>query len=253
MGARVATLMLVAGLLEAGAWAQHPREVWLPMPSPRASVTQVVAATTISVEYSRPAVRERAVWGALVPWGEPWRAGADENTRFSVSTPVTVAGKSLAAGTYGLHVIPAQEGNWAVAFSRDADAWGSYAYQSDRDALRVEVTPGTSDHTEHLSYSFEALSADGVELVLRWEKLAVRIPIAIDRIATVRADLERQLTGLPQFYPASWSDAGRWAVENGQLELAEGWIARSLGIQETFTVPIASAAARLAAASAVRP
>lgn len=232
--------------LAAAAVGAHPREVWTPMASPRAMVAQEVGVTRIEVDYSRPSVRGREVWGKLVPWDEVWRAGADVNTRLTVSTDVTVAGQPLAAGTYGVHVIPKKSGPWTVALSRDADAWGSYAYEPARDALRIEVTATSADHIEDLRYSFDALSPDGVVLSLRWEKIQIAVPIGIDRIATVRADLERQLTGLPQFYPQSWADAAGWAIDNGQLELADGWVARSLAIQETFGGRLAESRLRTA-------
>jgi hypothetical protein len=241
-----ACLCLTTMSLATPGHAAHPREVWTPMASPRASVAQEVGVTRIEVDYSRPAVRGREVWGKLVPWGEVWRAGADLNTRLAVSTDVTVAGKPLPAGTYGLHIIPAESGPWTLILSRDAEAWGSYAYDSNRDALRVELTPTKADHVEDLRYGFDRLTPDGVALVLQWEKLALEVPIGIDRVATVRADLERQLTGLPQFYPQSWADAATWAIDNGQLELADGWVARSLSIQETFGGRLAESRLRTA-------
>lgn len=214
--------------------AEYSREVWLPMPSPSAAVEQTLGATKVRVEYARPAVKERAIWGALVPWGEVWRTGADLNTRISVSTEVRFGGAVLPAGTYGLHSIPREQGPWTVIVSRDAHAWGSYAYTEGQDAVRVEVTPRAAEHVEDLRFSFESLTADAMVLSLRWEKLELPIEIAIDRKATVLADLERQLTGLPQFYPASWSDAARFAIEVGDLTRAEAWSERSLGVDETF-------------------
>jgi hypothetical protein len=213
---------------------EYSREVWLPMPSPAASVQQTLGVTEVQVEYARPAVKGRQVWGSLVPWGEVWRTGADLNTRISVSTEVRFGGAALPAGTYGLHTIPREQGPWTVILSRDADGWGSYAYGEGRDVLRVEVTPRAAEHVEDLRFSFEALTADSMVLSLRWEKLEIPVEIGIDRKATVLADLERQLTGLPQFYPTSWSDAARFAIEVGDLPRAETWVERSLGVEETF-------------------
>ena len=88
----------------------------LPQPSPRAVATQTVGLTEITVVYHRPAINGRKVWGDLVPWNEVWRAGANENTTIRFSTPVSIGGKPLPAGTYGLHMIPT-EGDWTVAFS----------------------------------------------------------------------------------------------------------------------------------------
>jgi hypothetical protein len=116
------------------ALAQAPR-LTLPEASQAATVSQRIGLTDITVTYHRPAVRKRAIWGEVVPYGQVWRAGANENTVVSFSTPVTVGGQTLQAGDYGLHMIPAK-GEWTVIFSRDASAWGSFFYDQAKDAVR---------------------------------------------------------------------------------------------------------------------
>lgn len=231
---RLTSTLALLGLLAAPALAQHSREVWLPVPSPRATVSQQLVATTVSVDYGRPGVNGRTVWGSLVPWGEVWRTGADVNTRITFSTDVTVAGQPVAAGAYGLHTIPVEKGPWTLILSRDADAWGSFAYDQSRDALRVEIAPRAHDMVEDLSFAFDGLGEDSMTLAMRWEKLELPIEIGVDPVATTVASLEHQLTGLPQFFPSGWSDAARYCLDNGCLDKATVWIERSLGIQETF-------------------
>ena len=119
--------------------AQFPPLV-LPRVSPRASVSQQLGLTEITIDYHRPAVGGREVWGKLVPFDSVWRAGANENTVITFSSPVRVAGQEVPAGRYGLHMIPSQ-GEWTVILSRDADAWGSFAYDPKHDFLRVRTTP----------------------------------------------------------------------------------------------------------------
>src|SRR5262245_17966480 len=144
-----ALLLSTALVLAAAAAAAQP--MTLPDPSPRASVSERVGLTDIEIRYHRPGVNGRKIWGDLVPWGDVWRAGANENTTMTFSTPVTVQGHPLAAGTYGLHVIPVESGDWTVAFSKTASAWGSFTYDEKEDAARIKVKPGSAEFLEGLA------------------------------------------------------------------------------------------------------
>ena len=155
--------------------AQAPPLV-LPKQSPRASLSQTVGLTTVSLTYDRPAVNGREVWGTLVPYDSVWRAGANENTVLEFSSPVTVGGQKLEAGRYGLHMMPAR-GDWTVILSRQANAWGSFSYDPKEDALRFTTTPAPGEMHERLTYTFDDPSETAVVLTLRWEKLAVPIPL----------------------------------------------------------------------------
>src|SRR5216110_2515107 len=110
----------------------------LPDVSQAAEVKQRIAITDITITYHRPLVNGRKIWGGLVPFGEVWRAGANQNTTIEFSDPVSVEGKPLAKGIYGLHMIPTAD-SWTVIFSNMSSAWGSYTYKQEEDALRVEV------------------------------------------------------------------------------------------------------------------
>ncbi|MCB1036946.1 MAG: DUF2911 domain-containing protein, partial [Acidobacteria bacterium] len=93
--------------------------VSVPQPSPHATVNQTFGISEITIDYHRPRVNEREIWGGLVPWDAVWRAGANENTTITFSDPVQVEGQDLAAGTYGLHMIPTQD-RWTVIFSTNS-------------------------------------------------------------------------------------------------------------------------------------
>src|SRR5215475_4305532 len=121
------------------ALAQAPR-LSLPDPSPHATVSQRVGLTDITIDYHRPAVNKRKIWGALVPYDEPWRAGANENTTITFSSPVTVGGKQHPAGTYAFFIIPTAK-TWTVALSNFSGAWGAFTYDPKEDAVRFTVTP----------------------------------------------------------------------------------------------------------------
>src|ERR1700734_2304150 len=97
----------------------------LPLGSQRAEVSQRIGITDITIDYHRPLAKDRKIWGGLVPYGEVWRAGANENTRITFSDPVLIEGKPLDQGTYGLHMIP-NATEWTIIFSKNATSWGSF-------------------------------------------------------------------------------------------------------------------------------
>ena len=128
----------------------------LPDVSQLAVTKQRVGLTDVKITYHRPLVNGRKIWGALVPLGEVWRAGANENTTIEFSDAVSVEGQPLAKGTYGLHMIPTAD-TWTVIFSKMATAWGSYTYSQAEDALRVMVKstePRTTSAINGKSHSF---------------------------------------------------------------------------------------------------
>jgi hypothetical protein len=226
-------LLLSLLLLATGAAAQFPG-LAAPEVSPKATVSQVVGLTELAVSYHRPAANGRVVWGALVPYGQVWRAGANENTTLSVSTPVTVNGTALAAGTYGVHMIPA-DGDWTVIFSRETGAWGSFSYDQKEDAARVTAKPEATPQQERLSYSFDEPTADAVVLAMRWEKLRVPLTIRVDLGRTVLDNYKAQLRGLPRFGWQGWNQAANWAAQNSiDLDDALLWADRSIGMNRNF-------------------
>ena len=207
----------------------------LPQPSPRAQVSQKVGLTDIEVTYNRPAVKGRVVWGGLVPYGKVWRAGANENTVVTFSTPVSVGGTALPAGRYGLHMLPSASAEWTVIFSSQSHAWGSFTYDPKEDVARAQVKPLAAEPTECLAFTFDDPTDKGVTLSLRWEKLRIPIPLEVDTKAAVVLSLREQLRGLLQFFPEGWSGAAGWCLRNDvNLEEAGTWADRSLAMRETF-------------------
>ena len=185
------------------------QELNLPRPSQHAVLTQRLGITDITVNYHRPLANGRKIWGGLVPYGQVWRAGANENTTITFSDPVTIEGMALPAGTYGLHMIP-NENQFTVIFSKASTAWGSFSYKQDEDALRVNVKPGTAEEHNALTYDFDQLKPDSAVLTMSWEKVAVPITIAVDVNKTVAASLQKQLRGLPQYDWQAWNDAAQY-------------------------------------------
>jgi len=191
----------------------------LPLQSQHAIVTQRVGVTDITINYHRPLANGRKVWGGLVPFGQVWRAGANENTTIAFNTPVTIEGQPLAAGAYGLHMIPS-ENEWTIIFSKMHTAWGSFSYDQKEDALRVTVKPQTADLHNALVYDFDKLEPDSTVVTMSWDKVAVPFKVAVNLQQTVQASLNNQLRGLSQYTWDAWDDAATYMVDN-KMDLNE--------------------------------
>ena len=226
-------MMFVLALVPAWSSAQVPG-LTTPDVSPSASATQLIGLTEMSVSYHRPGANGRKVWGALVPYDQVWRAGANQNTTVSFSSPVTVNGTKLGAGTYGLHMIPTS-GTWTVIFSKESGAWGSFSYDQKEDAARVTAKPEAAEFQERLGFSFDEPTRDAVVLAMRWEKIRVPVEIKIDVVRTVLDNYKAQLRGLPRFGWQGWNQAANWAAQNDiDLDDAIGWVDRSIAINRNF-------------------
>jgi hypothetical protein len=205
----------------------------IPRQSQRAMVSQRVALTDITIVYHRPLAAGRKIWGGLAPYGQVWRAGANENTTIEVTDPVTVEGKPLAKGIYGLHMIPSPD-SWTVIFSRNATSWGSFSYDQGEDALRVTVKPQPAEMHEALTYDFDDVKPDSTTVTMRWEKLAVPFTVKADQAATL-SNVRNQLRNSAQYIWVGWDDAATWCVDNRiNLEEALQWSDRSIQAEERF-------------------
>lgn len=214
--------------------------------SPSASVTQTIGISTVTVNYARPAVRGREIWGALVPFGwnvqgfggqkeAPWRAGANENTVITFSHPVKVEGKTVPAGSYGLFFTINPDNSGEVVLSRDYRSWGSYWYEPSRDQVRAPIRLREIAHTEFLTYDFINLTKNTTELVLNWEKkqFPVKLEFAVDEI--VMANAEEELKGEAGFSPQGPMSAASYALDNNiNLEKAMEWIDQALVQDKSF-------------------
>ncbi len=206
----------------------------LPLQSQGAKVTQTIGITDITINYHRPLANGRKVWGGLVPYGQVWRAGANQNTTITFANDVTIEGKPLAAGTYGLHMIPT-EGDWTVIFSNQHTAWGSFSYKESEDALRVTVKPQPTDLHNALSYDFDQLKPDSAVVVMSWDKVAVPFKVSVDVNKIVEASLRNQLRGLSQYTWDGWDDAATYLVDN-KVDLNEAlkYEDNSIGNEDRF-------------------
>ncbi len=205
-------------------------------------MAQNIGPVHVSVEYSGPAVhgpdgtdRHGQIWGKLVPWGmvnlgfgtakeSPWRAGANENTVFTVSHDVMVQGKPLAAGRYGLHMIPGQD-EWTIIFSKNSSAWGSFFYEPSQDALRVATKAHKNDYHEWLTYEFTVRRPTEATVELQWEDLAIPFTVKVENADDIYiARLRDELTNTPGFSEQGFDAAAQYCVQaNTHLEQGLEW------------------------------
>lgn len=226
---RLRAVLPAAGLMILTAGAVFAQQIDLPRPSPKATITQTVGVTEISINYSRPGVKERKIWGDLVPYGEVWRTGANENTTITFNTPVKVGGKELPAGTYGLQTIPT-EGDWTVIFSKDAELWGAFNYKPENDALRFQAKPETADFRERMTFDIEDVTDNSARIVLHWEKLRVPFTVEVD---TPKLAMEKLRSAVRWQTP--YQAANYCIQSNTCLDEASRWLDASIALQENFT------------------
>lgn len=142
--------------------------------SPRMEAEGEVFGSEVEVDYGAPSVRGRVIWGDLVPYGEIWRAGANENTTIEFENDVHIGGNKLPAGKYGFFIIPNENSDWVLIFNKRNEDWGAYSYDQKEDALRVSVTPEFVDENQ------EMLQFSVIEntIVFSWEKARIVFPFS---------------------------------------------------------------------------
>ena len=210
----------------------------------RASVSETVGITDVSIHYDRPGVKGRdgKIWGQLVPAGfydqgfgpskaSPWRAGANENTTIAFSTDVTINGQPLPAGKYGFFVAYGPD-ECTLIFSKNATSWGSFFYKEDEDVLRVKIKPVALDHkVEWLKYEFMDETDSTATVGLQWEKLLIPFTVGVNYTWTQIASLRRELRSERGFTWEAWNEAAAWCAQNHtNLEEASLWADTATGI-----------------------
>lgn len=202
----------------------------------RSVVTQYIGPVAVTIEYHSPNVhapngddRRGKIWGTLVPYGMtnlgfgtckecPWRAGANENTTFTVSHDVQINGQKLPAGAYGLHMI-ADPNEWTLIFSKNSTSWGSFFYDPSEDALRVKVKPQKGEYTEWLSYDFPEKEKDYATVAMQWEDVRVPWKVSVPNITDIHlAAIRNDLRAFPSLQWQNWNSAARYALAAKRLD-----------------------------------
>ncbi len=207
-------------------------QVETPQPSPKASIEQMVGLTNISIDYSRPSLKGREIFGELIPYGKKWRTGANQNTVVSFNDDITVAGKSLKAGSYALYTIPGKE-TWEIIFYSDTKNWGLPSkWDKSKEALRVSARAEEIDYSmETFTLLFDNLRNDSAVLRIMWQNTMVPIAITTPSMEKAEKSIEKTLSGKPT--AADYYAAGSYyAAENKELEKALDWVDKSISMSE---------------------
>ncbi len=222
--------------------------------NPRATISEEVGITSITIKYSRPDVnrREGKIYGEgnRVPYGykeqnfvtgkndAPWRAGANEATAITFEHDVKVEGRDIKAGTYALFMAMGAD-NVTLIFSNQSEPWGSFSYDPKDDVLRVDVKPVTLDKSvEWLKYEFIEHKENSCTIAMQWEKVSVPFKVTVDVDNIVVNSLRKELTGRKSFTPALILQAAQYCLnKNINLEEALTWSIKAItgpGGQKTY-------------------
>lgn len=206
--------------------------------SPAASVSQNLGLTRIDLSYYRPAVKGRVIWGKLVPFGQVWRAGANDATTLTFSTDVRVAGKPISKGTYAVFIFP-QKDRWTVILNKDAKQWGAYSHKPERDELSFEVTPEPAAHQERLAFSIDVKDRDTALVGLHWEKVRISFPVTAEVEAIYQAYLKEEVAKADANpdKKAAWAAyflAAKYHINGDRLTEAEPLLAKATALNENF-------------------
>ena len=239
---------------------QPPVQIKPIRPSQKASVMQTIGVTDITITYSRPAVKGRTIFAdapasmearakgeatldnqnerkpgePIVPYNHVWRAGANEATLFQVTDDVLINGQPLKAGSYSMHTVPGKD-EWTVIFNSDPGQWGSFTYDSKKDALRVKTKPQVvADNQEWLMYSFDPVTDDSAQVNIRWEKLKVPFTVQVKDVkAAWRAKADATIAANPTNEVLPLQVANTYANWKN-FDEALKFVDQSLKIKETF-------------------
>ena len=203
-------------------------QIQTPQPSPSTTLEQVVGLTEVKIEYSRPAMRGRTIMGDLVPYGSLWRTGANKNTTFSFSDPVTVGGQALAAGTYALFTRTGKS-LWEVFFYTETENWGTpQEWQSKSVAAVIEVpTQSLAEPEESFTISINELTNTGANIHLSWENTRVTLPLELPTDEKTMASIKETMKGTPK--AGDLYQAAVYYRESGRdLQTAKKWIGKAI-------------------------
>lgn len=194
-----------------------------PQPSPAASVSQVVGLTDVEVTYSKPGMKDRVVFGELVPFGKIWRTGANKATSVSFSTDVTIGGAEVKAGTYSLFTIPNKE-EWTIMLNSETELWGAGDYDAAKEVAKFMIKPSTTkDAYETFTIDFSHLKGANGHINLRWENTLAAIPIETGAMDAVEKQIKEILVDGPG--AGTYYNAARFYLENDKdIDQAIAWI-----------------------------
>lgn len=209
-------------------------EVKLPQPSPASTLSQGVGISSVKLTYHRPGVKERKIWGGLVPYGAIWRLGANEATTIELSHPAKIAGNAVPAGSYSLFAIPGEK-EWVLVVNKQGEQWGAYFYKQEQDVVRFNVKPSSGEHVEGMQFTMTPRPADSIVVEMAWEKLRVSFPVEFETEKLVWASIDAALAKADPDITKSWEDyhqAARYAMQTGnRMDEAVAWVDKAMGFE----------------------
>ncbi len=230
MQRRIRRVVLVLSALSAAALAQPAATLDLPRPSPLGSVTQTVGTTEISVAFSSPGVKGRKIWGEVVPFDKVWRAGANDCTKLTISRPISIEGKPLAAGSYCVFLLPQKTG-WTFILSKNLGQAGSDEYKQSEDALRAPATVSTIPMRERMAFTIIDFDDEKGTLAMEWEAQRVAVKFTTGTRERVMA----QIHALKGDDWAPYNAGARYLLgANTEPALAMQLVDRSIKLKETW-------------------
>lgn len=205
------------------------QQIQMPQASPAASISQKIGLTDVNIEYSRPSMKGRKIFGELVPYGQVWRTGANAATIITFKTKVKIEGNEVPAGSYALYSIPGKT-EWTIILSSNTKLWGAVGYDSADDVLRFNVKPGkTGQKYETMEINFVDISDTGTSVAIKWENTRIKFrietevdSIVMQQIKELVIDQEPQNPGL--YYQA----ANYYFTNNKDMPKAYEWIVKSV-------------------------
>lgn len=217
------TILMIISFFELNA-----QQIVTPRPSPDAIVTQMVGVTKVTIDYGSPGVKNRVVWGELVPYNEVWRTGANELTTITFDDPVMINGNELPAGTYGIHSVPGKA-EWDIIFSKDASIDGPSTFIPEKEALRVKAKTEEHHFIERMTFLFTDVTENSAVVNLLWDKLKVSFTLETNTQDLTLKKARQQLSWSPLF------QAAQFCLTNN-INLDEGlkWIEASCLINEVY-------------------
>jgi len=226
---KIAAMLLVV-ITTSNAIAQE-----LPQPSPAAKVEQRIGLTDVTVVYSRPSVKDRKIFGELVPFDKVWRTGANANTLITFTDDVKINGENLKAGTYSFFMIPSEKSpKWTVMFNSVIDGWGDGKYDKVNNVLKVGAETRTISAHESMLFSFDNLTENSGELTLSWSTLAISVIIEVEVEEKSWANIKKAIAEVTDTDKASvYRNAAKYAASSKKnLPSGLGWINESIKAKE---------------------
>ena len=221
--------LFVGAIFATGLFAQAPK-LTIPQASPTATLKQRVGLTDIEITYSRPGMKGRKIFGNLEPYGEIWRAGANNATKVVFSTAVKIGGQEIPAGTYGLFA-QIGEKEWTVILNKIAQQWGAYTYDAKDDVVRVPVkVTRLTEPVETLTIDINDIRDESATLNLSWENARVAVPFQVDVVGVVQPQIEAVMSSDEAKKPYM-AAAMFYLDHNLDLKKALGWMDAAIAQQ----------------------